>query len=98
MNREAVIEFVLEHYKAENHGRVDYDEFCEGLDRVKLSDSMDEGAKRAAFSAIDRDGGGKVLFNEFCLWVRKKKLDLYNNPAGKYAASYGSRTPRGGRR
>ena len=26
MNREAVIEFVLEHYKAENHGRVDYDE------------------------------------------------------------------------
>ena len=78
--------------------RVDYDEFCEGLDRVKLSDSMDEGAKRAAFSSIDRDGGGKVLFNEFCLWVRKKKLDLYNNPAGKYAASYGSRTPRGGRR
>ena len=26
MNREAVIEFVLEHYRAENQGRVDYDE------------------------------------------------------------------------
>ncbi|NBQ25025.1 hypothetical protein SynMINOS11_01145 [Synechococcus sp. Minos11] len=37
MNREAVIEFVLEHYKAENHGRVDYDE-CFGDHLECLSD------------------------------------------------------------
>ena len=38
MNREAVIEFVLEHYKAENHGRVDYDE-CFGDHLECLSDA-----------------------------------------------------------
>ena len=38
MNREAVIEFVLEHYRAENQGRVDYDE-CFGDHLECLSDA-----------------------------------------------------------
>jgi hypothetical protein len=38
MNREAVIEFVLEHYRTENQGRVDYDE-CFGDHLECLSDA-----------------------------------------------------------
>ena len=38
MNREAVIEFVLEHYRAENQGRGDYDE-CFGAHLECLSDA-----------------------------------------------------------
>ena len=38
MNREAVIEFVLQHYRVENQGRVDYDE-CFGDHLECLSDA-----------------------------------------------------------
>jgi len=38
MNREAVIEFVLQHYNAENRGRVDFDE-CFGDHLECLSDA-----------------------------------------------------------
>lgn len=28
------------------------------------------------FKQIDKDGGGMILFNEFCQWAIKQNLDL----------------------
>ena len=57
--------------------RIDLDEFKQGAEMVaswgvKLPpDQMD-----AEFAAIDTDGGGKILFDEFSKWAILKALDL----------------------
>ena len=37
---------------------------------VKVSDPA------ATFAEIDTNGGGQILFDEFCHWAIKKQLDL----------------------
>eukprot|EP00760_Papus_ankaliazontas_P034431 PhM_4_TR7188/c0_g1_i1/m.29959 len=59
--------------------RVTYEEFAAGQKKVGLA--LDENALRAAFSDMDKNGGGYVLFDEFCSWMAKTKaeLDLRND-------------------
>jgi Ca2+-binding EF-hand superfamily protein len=40
---------------------------------VKVSDP------EATFKEIDKNGGGQILFDEFCHWAIKKNLDLEND-------------------
>lgn len=34
------------------------------------------GDPQEAFHEIDQNGGGQILFDEFCEWAIKKNLDL----------------------
>ena len=55
--------------------RMDIDEFKAGIDN--LADwgiSVDD--PEAEFAAIDKSGGGQVLFGEFCEWAIPRGLDL----------------------
>eukprot|EP00923_Selenidium_pygospionis_P020767 GHVN01035811.1.p1 GENE.GHVN01035811.1~~GHVN01035811.1.p1 ORF type:complete len:217 (+),score=48.23 GHVN01035811.1:44-652(+) len=51
---------------SDNDKRVDMDEFKDACKKFgfKLSDKEAEDA----FGVIDENGGGKILFDEFCLW------------------------------
>ena len=46
------------------------DEFKAGLDKIGLA--MSEEEAEAEFATIDKNGGGVVLFDEFCHWVAIK--------------------------
>jgi len=50
--------------------RIDVNEFVQGLSMIGLQ--MNQQEARAEFAKIDRNGGGQVLFVEFCAYVRKR--------------------------
>merc|ERR1711879_411996 len=57
-----------------NDNRIDLDEFKAGVAHMKnwgveVTDPV------AEFKTVDHDGGGKILFNEFCHWALNKGLD-----------------------
>ena len=54
--------------------RVDFAEFKAGLSKIGQSLS-DEEAKNE-FAKIDKNGGGQVLFDEFCAWVAESKCPV----------------------
>lgn len=57
--------------------RVDFNEFKAGLSKLGMG-FMSAEDEKAEFDKIDRNGGGQVLFVEFCAWVRDK-LDPDSN-------------------
>ncbi|EGD82612.1 hypothetical protein, variant [Salpingoeca rosetta] len=54
--------------------RIDVREFAQGQKALGMHLSPDE-VKRE-FAAIDTNGGGQVLFDEFCQWVATKSLPI----------------------
>eukprot|EP01105_Mastigella_eilhardi_P015933 TRINITY_DN3650_c0_g1_i1.p1 TRINITY_DN3650_c0_g1~~TRINITY_DN3650_c0_g1_i1.p1 ORF type:complete len:395 (-),score=96.31 TRINITY_DN3650_c0_g1_i1:124-1260(-) len=55
--------------------RIDVTEFLKGARKIGLAG--DESALRHEFDVMDSNRGGKVLFDEFCMYLAKKKI-----PAG----------------
>lgn len=58
--------------------RIDANEFSRGMSQLGLNLSPNEA--QAEFSKIDTNGGGQVLFVEFCAYVRKR-VNPDDNPA-----------------
>merc|ERR1712166_29079 len=54
----------------DNDRRLDEGEFIDGLD--KLGMNLPEDEAKDAFAEMDANGGGIVLFDEFCIWYTKK--------------------------
>lgn len=54
--------------------RIDLGEFLRGVSRIGLNLSVQQ--VEAAFDEIDRNDGGQILFDEFCIWVRKQKMEV----------------------
>ena len=50
--------------------RLDIDEFKKGAKKLKMKLSKSQLKKE--FNAMDANGGGVVLFDEFCVWYTKK--------------------------
>ena len=50
--------------------RLDLDEFKKGAKKLKMKLSKSQLKKE--FNAMDANGGGVVLFDEFCVWYTKK--------------------------
>ena len=58
-----------------NDGRIDLDEFKAAQDMIQVwVGPIDD--FEAEFASIDANGGGQILFDEFCAWSIKKNLDL----------------------
>jgi Ca2+-binding EF-hand superfamily protein len=55
--------------------RVSYDEFLAALPKIQ-SWGVKVSNPEAEFKAIDKNGGGIILFDEFADWALKKQLDL----------------------
>ncbi len=55
--------------------RVSYEEFMQAIPQLERW-NIDMSDPRAQWRQCDRDGGGMVLFIEFCDWAIKKNLDL----------------------
>lgn len=54
--------------------RIEYSEFCTGLEKLKTWGVQILDPK-AEFQEIDKNGGGYILFDEFCDWALRKDLD-----------------------
>lgn len=55
--------------------RISLDEFLQGKDSMAKW-GIDMSDPEAQFKECDKNGGGMVLFSEFCDWAIKKNLDL----------------------
>mmetsp|Transcript_44894 Transcript_44894/g.66012 ORF Transcript_44894/g.66012 Transcript_44894/m.66012 type:complete len:385 (-) Transcript_44894:225-1379(-) len=55
--------------------RIDLGEFISGCCHLGMNMTVQEA--EAAFDTIDRNGGGQVLFDEFCLWYRNTMMPSY---------------------
>lgn len=55
--------------------RVSYEEFMQAIPELERW-NIDMSDPRAQWRQCDQDGGGMVLFIEFCDWAIKKNLDL----------------------
>eukprot|EP00727_Mastigamoeba_balamuthi_P001990 m51a1_g11789 hypothetical protein (210) ;mRNA; f:303573-304431 len=62
--------------------RVTFDEFREGYDMLGIP--LDDKDLEREFADMDENGGGYVLFDEFCIWAAKK---LASKPPEGYAAT-----------
>merc|ERR1712183_251834 len=54
--------------------RLDFDEFRKGLHFVGLVLTKKEA--QAEFEKIDKNGGGIVLFDEFCTWAAEQEVPV----------------------
>lgn len=54
--------------------RMDFGEFQVAY--PKLGIQLTQGSAKEEFEFMDRNGGGFVLFNEFCRWVAEKRCPL----------------------
>ena len=63
----------FDHIDTGDDNRIDLSEFKQGLVFIKDWGVVVEDAE-AEFSVID-DGGGQILFDEFCHWALQKGLD-----------------------
>jgi Ca2+-binding EF-hand superfamily protein len=59
--------------------RINFGEFRASLHMLKLH--LDDDEAEAEFASMDRNGGGQVLFEEFCLWVAERQSPL--DPASR---------------
>ena len=57
--------------------RIDYDEFRKGC-KMMTEWNVTVSNPKKEFAAIDKNGGGQVLFDEFCEWALAKGLDYDN--------------------
>lgn len=64
---------VFDEIDTDDDRRIDLDEFKTGFDTLKMEQDAE-----TVFTEIDRNGGGYILFNEFCSWFAKNMnvLDL----------------------
>ncbi|CAF3867090.1 unnamed protein product [Rotaria sordida] len=53
--------------------RISFNEFKQGHELIGYS-STDENSLRQEFNRIDTNHGGYILFDEFCIYMAKKKL------------------------
>ena len=63
--------FVFDEVDTGDDRRVDVDEFKKSLAKLGMKLSPEEA--KAEFESIDLNGGGQVLFDEFCTWYLVKK-------------------------
>lgn len=60
---------------SDNDKRISLDEFQENIDKVeRWVGKIDD--PEAEFNQIDTNGGGVILFEEFCSWAISKSLDI----------------------
>lgn len=57
-----------------NDHRIEFSEFCQGLEKIKKW-GLEVEDPEAEFKKIDDNGGGYILFDEFCAWALEKDLD-----------------------
>ena len=63
--------------------RIDLDEFREGVSMLKRwGIELEPADVDREFHIIDSNGGGVILFDEFCEWAISRKLDLDDAPDG----------------
>ena len=55
--------------------RIGMDEFAQGVEQMSKW-GIDMSDPAAQWAECDSNGGGKILFDEFCEWAIKKSLDL----------------------
>ena len=60
---------------ADNDRRIDLDEFKAAKEKMEVWVG-EIGDIEGEFAKIDKNGGGKILFDEFCTWAIAKNLDL----------------------
>ena len=60
---------------ADNDRRIDLDEFKAAKSKMEVWVG-EIGDIEGEFAKIDKNGGGKILFDEFCTWAIAKNLDL----------------------
>lgn len=65
---------VFEEIDTGDDRRVDIEEFVQGLDLLGMN--MDRSAAENEFAHLDKNGGGQILFDEFCLWVARSKCPV----------------------
>jgi hypothetical protein len=70
---------------ADDDRRIDPAEFKAGLKYVGMSLSAAEAD--AEFKSIDKNGGGIVLFDEFCMWYAEKQNPGYKHETAPKSAS-----------
>ena len=70
-------EYWLAFEKLDSDGdrRIGFEEFEKGKDALAKW-NIDMSDPEAQWKECDKDGGGKILFSEFCDWAIKKNLDL----------------------
>ena len=56
--------------------RIDLEEFVAAKDMIELWTGKTLDDPEATFNEIDKNGGGKILFDEFVDWASKVELDL----------------------
>lgn len=65
--------------------RIDLGEFKKGLSFVGLE--LPAAEAEAEFNAMDANGGGVVLFDEFAAWAAKKKCPVDGDVESEYTTS-----------
>eukprot|EP00746_Dinoflagellata_sp_MGD_P158798 gnl/MRDRNA2_/MRDRNA2_86558_c0_seq2.p1 gnl/MRDRNA2_/MRDRNA2_86558_c0~~gnl/MRDRNA2_/MRDRNA2_86558_c0_seq2.p1 ORF type:complete len:638 (+),score=159.40 gnl/MRDRNA2_/MRDRNA2_86558_c0_seq2:158-1915(+) len=61
----------------EGDNRIDHDEFVKSIPRLQeWGLKVQHHDANWLFKQVDADGGGQILFGEFCEWAIKQKLDL----------------------
>jgi hypothetical protein len=69
--------------------RITLQEFSENKEMIEKWVGAIESAS-ATFDEIDSDGGGMILFDEFCSWAIKKNLDLEDDVDGNWEDEFQS--------
>jgi hypothetical protein len=67
----------FEEIDSDHDHRIDAEEFAEGCEVVGLRLSPEEAA--AEFKKCDADGGGQILFSEFCTWCAERHYGDYES-------------------
>ncbi len=67
----------FEEMDSDHDPRIDAEEFAEGCEVVGLRLSPEEAA--AEFKKCDADGGGQILFSEFCTWCAERHYGDYES-------------------
>jgi len=62
----------FEEIDSDHDRRIDAEEFAAGCEVVGLRLSPEEAA--AEFAKCDADGGGQILFSEFCKWCAERHI------------------------
>jgi hypothetical protein len=73
--------------------RIDYNEFVKAKSAL-ITWGIDMSNPEAQWKECDKNGGGKVLFDEFCAWSIKKGLDLEDDDDDDPDFKFKSLTPR----
>ena len=77
----------FEEIDSDHDHRIDAEEFAAGCEVVGLRLSPEEAA--AEFAKCDADGGGQILFSEFCKWCAERHIG--DNDSAEEAEEEGRR-------